>query len=341
MNQVSTIGFDTAKHVFQAHGRNREGHTVFRRKLRRKEVIAFFASLPPCLVGMEACGGAHCWARQLRALGHDVRLMPAASVKPYVSRQKNDGKDAEGCCEAVGRPNMRFVPIKSEEQQSVLMLHRARELLVRQRTMLMNALRGHLAEFGIIARQGRAGMDELLELVESEEGGAIPELARSALVLLAGQLRELRARINALERQIHAWHRSNAQSRRLETAPGIGPITASAIVATVADPSCFKSGRHFAAWLGLVPRQNSSGGKERLGRITRAGDPYLRRLLVVGAHAVLRFSDKAKSAPTRWAAELLNKKHYTVAAVALANKMARVIWAMMMRREEFRADVPA
>jgi transposase len=341
MNQVSTIGFDTAKHVFQAHGRNREGHTVFRRKLRRKEVIAFFASLPPCLVGMEACGGAHCWARQLRALGHDVRLMPAACVKPYVSRQKNDGKDAEGCCEAVGRPNMRFVPIKSEEQQSVLMLHRARELLVRQRTMLMNALRGHLAEFGIIARQGRAGMDELLELVESEEGGAIPELARSALVLLAGQLRELRARINALERQIHAWHRSNAQSRRLETAPGIGPITASAIVATVADPSCFKSGRHFAAWLGLVPRQNSSGGKERLGRITRAGDPYLRRLLVVGAHAVLRFSDKAKSAPTRWAAELLNKKHYTVAAVALANKMARVIWAMMMRREEFRADVPA
>jgi transposase len=341
MNQVSTIGFDTAKHVFQAHGRNREGHTVFRRKLRRKEVIAFFASLPPCLVGMEACGGAHCWARQLRALGHDVRLMPAASVKPYVSRQKNDGKDAEGCCEAVGRPNMRFVPIKSEEQQSVLMLHRARELLVRQRTMLMNALRGHLAEFGIIARQGRAGMDELLELVESEEGGAIPELARSALVLLAGQLRELRARINALERQIHAWHRSNAQSRRLETAPGIGPITASAIVATVADPSCFKSGRHFAAWLGLVPRQNSSGGNERLGRITRAGDPYLRRLLVVGAHAVLRFSDKAKSAPTRWAAELLNKKHYTVAAVALANKMARVIWAMMMRREEFRADVPA
>jgi transposase len=341
MNQVSTIGFDTAKHVFQAHGRNREGHTVFRRKLRRKEVIAFFASLPPCLVGMEACGGAHCWARQLRALGHDVRLMPAASVKPYVSRQKNDGKDAEGCCEAVGRPNMRFVPIKSEEQQSVLMLHRARELLVRQRTMLMNALRGHLAEFGIIARQGRAGMDELLELVESEEGGAIPELARSALVLLAGQLRELRARINALERQIHAWHRSNAQSRRLETAPGIGPITASAIVAMVADPSCFKSGRHFAAWLGLVPRQNSSGGKERLGRITRAGDPYLRRLLVVGAHAVLRFSDKAKSAPTRWAAELLNKKHYTVAAVALANKMARVIWAMMMRREEFRADVPA
>jgi transposase len=304
-------------------------------------VIAFFASLPPCLVGMEACGGAHCWARQLRALGHDVRLMPAACVKPYVSRQKNDGKDAEGCCEAVGRPNMRFVPIKSEEQQSVLMLHRARELLVRQRTMLMNALRGHLAEFGIIARQGRAGMDELLELVESEEGGAIPELARSALVLLAGQLRELRARINALERQIHAWHRSNAQSRRLETAPGIGPITASAIVATVADPSCFKSGRHFAAWLGLVPRQNSSGGKERLGRITRAGDPYLRRLLVVGAHAVLRFSDKAKSAPTRWAAELLNKKHYTVAAVALANKMARVIWAMMMRREEFRADVPA
>ena len=337
MNQVSTIGFDIAKHVFQVHGTNRQGHTVLRRKLRRNQVIAFFKTLPPCLVGMEACGSAHYWARQLRALGHEVRLMPAEYVKAYVKRQKNDGTDAEGCCEAVGRPTMRFVPIKSEEQQSVLMLHRARELLVRQRTMLINAVRGHLAEYGIIAPQGRAGMDELLELVEGEEGGSLPELARSLLVLLAGQLRQLRVKISELERQIHAWHRANEQSRRLETAPGIGPITASAIVATVPDPSYFKSGRHFAAWLGLVPRQNSSGGKERLGRITRAGDPYLRRLLVVGAHAVLRFSNKAKSAPTRWAAELLSKKHYTVAAVALANKMARVIWAMMMRGEEFRA----
>jgi transposase len=335
MNQVSTIGFDIAKHVFQVHGTDGQGR-VFRRKLRRKEVIAYFSELPPSVIGMEACGSAHYWARQLSALGHEVRLMPAAYVKPYVKRQKNDAVDAEACWEAVNRPTMRFVAIKSEEQQSILMLHRARELLVRQRTQTSNALRGHLAEFGIIARQGRGGTDELLEFLESQEEGLIPELARTALQVLAGQLRELRVKINEIERQIHVWHRSNAQSRRLETAPGIGPITASAIVATVPDPSCFKSGRQFSAWLGLTPNENSTGGKQRLGRITRAGDSYLRRLLVVGAHAVLRFSGNAKSAPTRWAAELLAKKPYTVAAVALANKMARVIWAMMMRGECFR-----
>ena len=336
MNQVSTIGFDIAKHVFQVHGTDAEGR-LFRRKLRRNGVKAYFASLPPSLIGMEACGSAHYWARQLRALGHEVRLMPPAYVKAYVKRQKNDAVDAEACWEAVGRPTMRFVPIKSEEQQSILMLHRVHELLVRQRTQTSNALRGHLAEFGIIAKQGAAGTDELLALVEDNEDGLIPELARTALLVLAAQLRELRMKINGIEREIHAWHRSNALSRRLETAPGIGPITASAIVATIPDPSCFKSGRQFSAWLGLTPRENSSGGKQRLGRITRAGDPYLRRLLVVGAHAVLRHSGNAKSAPTRWAAELLGKKPYTVAAVALANKMARVIWAMMTKGEGFRA----
>ena len=335
MDQVNTIGFDIAKHVFQVHGTDAQGR-LFRRKLRRKEVIAYFASLPPSLIGVEACGSAHYWARQLQGLGHEVRLMPPAYVKAYVKRGKNDAVDAEACWEAVGRPNMRFVAIKSEEQQSVLMLHRVRDLLVGQRTQTSNALRGHLAEFGIIAKQGRGGMDELLALVEGSEEGLLPELARTALLLLAGQLRELRVKIGEIERQIHAWHRCNAQSRRLETAPGIGPITASAIVATVPDPSCFKSGRQFAAWLGLTPNENSTGGKQRLGRITRAGDPYLRRLLVVGAHAVLRFSGNAKSAPTRWAAELLGKKPYTVAAVALANKMARVIWAMMTKGEAFR-----
>jgi transposase len=337
MNQGSTIGFDIAKHVFQVHGVDALTGVVVRRKLRRKDVIAFFANLPPCLIGMEACGSAHYWARQLKALGHEVRLMPAAYVKAYVKRQKNDAIDAEACWEAVGRPTMRFVAIKSEEQQSILMLHRVRDLLVRQRTQTSNALRGHLAEFGIIARQGTGGTDELLALVEGNEEQAVPELARTALLVLAEQLRELRVRINKIERQIHAWHRSNAQSRLLETAPGIGPITASAIVATIPDPSCFKSGRQFSAWLGLTPNENSTGGKQRLGRITRAGDPYLRRLLVVGAHAVLRFSGNAKSAPTRWAAELLGKKPYTVAAVALANKMARVIWAMMTKGEHFRA----
>jgi transposase len=319
------------------HGVDALTGVVVRRKLRRKNVVAFFASLPPCLIGMEACGSAHYWARELRALGHEVRLMPPAYVKAYVKRQKSDAIDAEACCEAVRRPNMRFVAVKSEEQQSVLMLHRVRELLVRQRTQTSNALRGHLAEFGIIARQGIGGTDELLVLVEGKEEGLIPELARTVMLVLAAQLRELRAKIAEIEREIQTWHRSNAQSRRLETAPGIGPITASAIVATVPDPSCFKSGRQFAAWLGLTPNENSTGGKQRLGRITRAGDPYLRRLLVVGAHAVLRFSGKAKSAPTRWAAELLGKKPYTVAAVALANKMARVLWAMMTKGEAFRA----
>ena len=336
MDQVSTIGFDIAKHVFQVHGGDGRGQP-FRRKLRRKEVLSYFEKLPPSLIGMEACGSAHYWARKLTALGHEVRLMPAAYVKAYVKRQKNDAVDAQACWEAVGRPTMRFVAIKSEEQQSILMLHRVRELLVRQRTQTSNALRGHLAEFGIIAKQGTAGTDELLALVEGNEEGLIPSLARTALLVLAGQLRELRAKIAEIERQIHGWHRSNPLSRRLETAPGIGPLTASAIVATIADPSCFKSGRQFSAWLGLTPNENSTGGKQRLGRITRAGDPYLRRLLVVGAHAVLRYSGNAKSAPTRWAAELLGKKPYTVAAVALANKMARVIWAMMTKGEAFRA----
>lgn len=336
MDQVITIGFDIAKHVFQVHGIDRQGQ-LFGRKLRRKEVLSYFEKLPPSLIGMEACGSAHYWARKLTALGHEVRLMPAAYVKAYVKRQKNDAVDAQACCEAVGRPTMRFVAIKSEEQQSILMLHRVRELLVRQRTQTSNALRGHLAEFGIIAKQGAAGTDELLALVEGNEEGLIPALARTALLVLAGQLRELRAKIAEIEREIHAWHRSNPLSRRLETAPGIGPLTASAIVATIADPSCFKSGRQFSAWLGLTPNENSTGGKQRLGRITRAGDPYLRRLLVVGAHAVLRYSGNAKSAPTRWAAELLGKKPYTVTAVALANKMARVIWAMMTKGEAFRA----
>jgi transposase len=217
------------------------------------------------------------------------------------------------------------------------MLHRARDLLIGQRTQTSNALRGHLAELGIIAKQGRGGTDELLALVEGNEEGQMPELARTALLVLAGQLRELRLQISKIEREIHAWHRSNAVSRRLETAPGVGPITASAIVATVPDPSRFKSGRQFSAWIGLTPNEDSTGGKQRLGRITRAGDPYLRRLLVVGAHAVLRYSGNAKSAPTKWAAGLLGKKPYTVAAVALANKMARVIWAMMMKGEAFRA----
>ena len=312
-----------------------------RRKLRRDDVVGFFEALPPCLIGIEACATGHHWARMLTALGHEVRLMPASYVKPYVKRQKNDATDAEAICEAVTRPTMRFVPVKSEEQQSVLMLHRVRELLIRQRTMLVNALRGHLAEFGIVTRQGRAGAGMLIALVEDNDHDLIPPLARVALLPVIEQLREVHEKIGVLDREIHAWHRSNELSRRLETIPGIGPITASAIAATVTDASLFKSGRQLAAWLGLVPRQSSSGGKERLGRISKQGDPYIRRLLVIGAHAVLRFSRKGKAAPTRWAAGLLAKKPYKVVAVALANKMARIAWALMITGKSFEASAAA
>ena len=275
MEKIITVGLDIAKHVFQVHGVDAGGAVVVRRKLRRDDVATFFAALPPCLVGIEACATGHHWARVLTALGHEVRLMPAAYVKPYVKRQKNDATDAEAICEAVTRPTMRFVPVKSEEQQSVLMLHRVRELLIRQRTMLINALRGHLAEFGIVTRQGVAGVSMLVALVEDEDHDLIPPLARSALVPLIEQLREVHEKVGEMDRQIHAWHRENELSRRLETIPGIGPITASAIVATVTDASLFRSGRQLAAWLGLVPRQNSSGGKERLGRISPEMFPIL------------------------------------------------------------------
>tara|TARA_R110002020_G_scaffold57596_3_gene158404 strand:+ start:16197 stop:17018 length:822 start_codon:yes stop_codon:yes gene_type:complete len=269
-------------------------------------------------------------------MGHDVKLMPAAYVKPYVKRQKNDAADAEAICEAVQRPTMRFVPVKNEEQQGVLMLHRARELLVRQKTMLINALRAHLAELGIVARLGVMGVRDLVALVEETNQCEVPEIVRRALLPLCDQLRHVQEKIGEMDRQILEWHRSNALSQRLETIPGIGPVTASAIAATITDVSRFHSGRQLAAWIGLVPRQSSSGGKERLGRITRQGDPYLRRLLVIGATAVLRFSRKSKTASTQWATGLLERKPAKVAAVALANKMARIAWALMTKETSFR-----
>jgi transposase len=272
------------------------------------------------------------------ALGHRVRLMPPTYVKPYVKRQKNDVADAEAICEAVTRPTMRFVPVKGEEQQGILVLHRTRELLIRQRTMLINALRAHLAEFGIVVAQGRAGVMTLTALVEDDEHELIPVIAREALVTIVDHLRDAHERINVIERKILIWHRSNDQSRRLETIPGIGPITASAIAATVTDARLFRSGRELAAWIGLVPRQNSSGGKERLGHISKKGDPYLRRLLVIGAHAVLRFARQGKPVTTKWATSLLARKPYQVAAVALANKMARIAWALLTTNEVFRSQ---
>jgi len=334
--QITTIGLDIAKHVFQLHALNTEGEVMLRRRLRRGEVIPFFSALPPCVVGMEACSTAHHWARDLMALGHDVRLMPPTYVKPYVKRGKNDAADAEAICEAVQRPTMRFVPVKSAEQQSVLMLHRSRDLLIRQRTMLANAIRAQCAEFGIIAAQGIAKLHELLGLIVDPAEQRIPPLARDCLVVLARQLHDLQRHIGEIDRAIHAWHRANKTSRRLETIPGIGPITASALAATVTDPSIFRSGRHLAAWLGLVPRQNSSGGKHRLGGISKQGDRYIRRLLISGATAVLRHCKPNRSASAAWATALLQRRPAKLVAVALANKTARIVWAVLARGETYR-----
>jgi transposase len=335
MKELTTIGIDIAKNVFQIHGIDCNEKVVCRRKLARKDFLLFFSKVSPCLIGMEACASAHHWARELGKLGHEVRLMPAVYVKPYVKRQKNDATDAEAICEAVTRPTMRFVPVKSEEQQAVIMMHRARELLVRQRTMTVNAIRAHVAELGLVSRQGIAGMMQLVAVIECEEDESLPTAARTALLPLVRQMKAIQNEVEGLEKSIHAWHKQSDLSQRLETIPGIGPIIASALSATITDPRIFKTGRQLAAWIGLVPRQNSSGGKIRLGRITKQGDPYLRRLLVIGAHAVLRFARKGKAKTTQWAAGLLERKPYMVAAVALANKMARIAWAVMVHGSTF------
>ncbi|WP_061027310.1 IS110 family transposase [Bradyrhizobium sp. CCH5-F6] len=326
------IGLDLAKHIFQAHGIDAAGKAVLRKKLRRSELIAFFAKLPPCVVGMEACGTAHYWGRELTALGHQVKLMPAAYVKPYVKRGKNDEVDAEAICEAVTRPTMRFVPIKSAEQQSILMLHRTRDLFVRQRTMLVNSLRGQLAEFGLIAPKGVWRVPELEALAQD---GELPEPARACAELILMQIEDLQSKIKAIERTILARHRANELSLRLATIPGVGIITATALVATVANASAFRSGRHFAAWIGLVPRQNGSGGKMALGGISKRGEPYLRRLLVLGATAVVRYV-RNKPELAGWVNALLARRPARVVTVAVANKLARIVWAIMQRGGTFR-----
>jgi len=323
MNEIITIGIDLAKNVFQVHGVDAEGGVVVRRQLRRSQVLPFFKKQRPCLVGMEACATSHHWAREIVALGHEVRLMPPRYVKPYVKRNKNDAADAEAICEAVTRPTMRFVAVKSAEQQSVLMLHRTRELMVRQRTMLVNALRAHMAEFGVVARAGLPQVKELLATIADKEDQRIPPLARTCLKGLARQLLSLEGEIVAAEKRIYAWHRTNEDSRRLESTPGIGPITASALVASITDPQVFKSGRMMAAWIGLVPRQSSTGGKERMGGISKQGDQYLRWLLVIGAMTVIRHA-KRRGTADPWLANIIANKPTKVAAVALANKNARV-----------------
>jgi transposase len=340
MVKVSTIGLDIAKSVFQVHGVDVDGAVVVRKRVGRVGVLEFFAALPPCLVGIEACPTAHHWSRQLQVLGHTVRLMPPSYVKAYLKRSKNDANDAAAICEAVTRPSMRFVPTKSEQQQSGLMLHRSRQLLVRQRTMLSNAIRGHMAELGIISAKGRNGTAELLKVIVNAEDDRIPAIARFSLDVLARQYATITGEIGTIEKRIHAWHRSCEESRRLEEIPGVGPIVATAMIAEVGDWKAFSSGRSLAAWIGLVPKQHSTGGKERLGAISKKGNRYLRWLLVAGAMAVIRYA-RQHGTKRVWLARLMERRPIKVAAVALANKIARMAWAMMVRGERFREPLAA
>ena len=339
MQAVTTIGLDIAKSVFQVHGIDAEGKVVIRQQLRRSRVLGFFKKLSPCLVGIEACASSHHWSRELQALGHTVRLMPPAYVKPYLKRQKNDAADAEAICEAAQRPSMRFVPTKAPDQQACLMLHRTRHLFIRQQTALINAIRAHLAEFGIVAPVGRNGIKELLDVVAEPGDGRLPMIARECLEALGDQLQSLKAQILTFDRRINAWHRSNETSRRLDDLPGVGPALATALVASVPDPKAFRSGRDFSAWIGLVPKQNSSGGKERLGNITKQGDRYLRSLFCAGALAVIRYAKIHGTKYRPWLAKLLERRPTKVAAIALANKIARMAWAMMVKGESYREPV--
>jgi transposase len=333
--QITTIGLDIAKNVFQVHGIDATEKVVVRKQLRRGQVMKFFAALPPCLVGMEACATAHYWARELTKLGHEVRLMPAKDVKAYVKRNKNDAADAGATCEAVRRPTMRFVGVKSAEQQGQLMQHRTRDLLIRQRTQAINALRAHMAELGIVAAQGHEGLKKLLAIIADETDERLPVDARASLIVLAAQLQALQTMIGAIEKRIIAQHRASEVSKRVASIPGIGFLGASAITATVTDPNAFRSGRDFAAWIGLVPRQDSTGGKHKLGPISKQGDRYLRRILVVGAHAVLK---RARLHPQKypWLTQLLARRPFKVVAIALANKMARIAWALLAKGETYR-----
>lgn len=332
--RITTIGLDLAKSVFQAHGIDESGKPMLVKRLHRKQMVPFFSKQPPCLIGVEACATAHHWARTLIAMGHEVRLMPPSYVKSYVKRGKSDALDAEAICEAVQRPTMRFVPVKTVEQQGILMAHRTRALLVRQRTMAANALRAHLAEFGLVANPGIANLMKLADRAFTD--GDLPTYARRALESLIRRLGELTEEIGALDRELRAWHAGNEASRRLAAIPGIGVITATAIAATVTEPDQFRSGRQFAAWLGLTPQQHSTGGRTRMGSISKQGDRYLRRLLVVGATAVMRHAKRNPTPMTHWVNRLLENKPFRLVSVALANKLARIAWAILARDETYR-----
>ena len=329
---IVTIGLDLSKSVFQLHAVDENGAVVIRKKLSRTQVLPTLEKIPPCLIGMEACGSAHHWAREISALGHEIRLMPAQYVKPYVKRNKTDSADAEAICEAVTRPTMRFVAVKSVEQQAMMLNHRGRELLVKQRTMLANAIRAHLAEFGVVTAQGTRNLDKLKQIAKN---GALAKSAMEVLDILFEQFEELNTRIKALELRIHAAHKNNEISQRLTSIPGIGPLTASAIVASVGEAKNFQSARSFAAWLGLTPREYSSGGKQVLGSISKRGDGYIRKLLVHGARAVVRMRSRKNAEPMPWLDGLLERKHRNTATVALANKNARVVWALLNSGQVF------
>lgn len=334
---ITTIGIDLAKNVFQVHGVNERGQVVLKKQLKRSQVMAFFANLPQCLIGMEACGSAHHWARKLQGLGHTARLIATQFVKPYVKSNKNDVADAEAICEAVARPNMRFVPIKNLEQQAVLALHRARHGFVKARTAQADQIRGLLAEFGLIIPKGiahiRTRVPEFLEDASNE----LPGEFRSLINRLTQHLTELDRQVDEIGSKIGIWHRDNELSRKLAAIPGVGPISASALTATVGDARNFSSGRQLAAWLGLVPRQSSSGGKNVLLGMSKRGDAYLRTLLIHGARAVI---SRARQNPVRngWLLKLIERRNSNVAAVALANKNARIVWALLARDRQFQAD---
>lgn len=339
MKKISIVGLDLAKRIFQVHGVDEQHRVVVQKALQRSELLDWFRQLEPCLVGIEACATSHYWSREIGKLGHEVRLVPPAYVKPYVRRQKNDRADAAAICEAVSRPSMRFAGTKTLDQQTVQVLHRTRELLIKQRVQLSNAMRAHLAEFGWIFPQGNVGLDQAITLVKETHDRKLPAALWDILRCQAEQLTRLREAIAALNKQMVAWHRANSDSKRLSTVPGVGVVTASAILASIGNGKQFKSGREFAAWIGLVPRQNSSGGKEKLGRISKQGNRYLRQLLVAGATAYLRGKRCEKAAGgSIWFSQLLQRKPGRVASVALANKMARISWAVLTTGEFYRSS---
>ncbi|WP_242130477.1 IS110 family transposase [Sphingobium sp. Sx8-8] len=341
MSEVSTIGLDIAKNVFHAHGVDERGRALFSRKISRTKLLDFFAGQPRCVVALEACGGAHHWARELRDMGHDVRLIPPAYVKPFVKRHKNDAIDAEAICEATQRPNMRFVPIKGEEQQASGMIFRTRDLLVRQRTQLINAVRGHLTEYGWVAPKGPSHVAMLGDLLEDEMAASVPEAARAMFRLMLNLLEELDGKIRDLDKDIARRAREDAVARRLMTIPGVGPITATAITALAPPAESFAKGRDFAAWLGLTPLQRSTGGKQKLGAISKMGERTLRRLLIIGSSAVVLQASKRGAPKGSWLEQMLGRKPRMLVTVALANKMARIVWALLTRQEDYKAPVAA